>query len=604
MQAIDICFHARAQAGLDNAYCPDCKRTFKPKSKEYQEILQRPCLDTSIFSQELELGDFQQDSLEELKPSSTSNGISSAPSYCEKTFQKPPFMETLPVSMQNASTESTCLPLPHHAQLSASQVDNKEVLTTAIASPTPCELLTNANPDGLLLKTSQDFCAAPMNLETNEELISTGSPSSYTDEDIEASGAFLAVINSDCHISANDCLLLPTPTGLSSSNSRPPGQTKLEVNLKQRGLLARGQVANPQFLEAMMGTHLEYSSLSNPVSQSLSPSELHHVAPSIDKEEKPLATALLFPAPKLHLNESSTLIALDEVKSATPTELMDEVEALGIIEEINNLPEQLTYDEERDLAHLERKVERAFYEAGIALEEIRDRKLYRSTHKTFEEYCQDRFGFTRMNASYLIAGAKVVDNLSLTFVNESFTKSSRLILPTKLEQTKALAKLEPDEQRQVWSEAIEKSNGKVPSGAVVKGIVDRIKEKTFIPYTERSEYVVGDVVRIKAGSNSSLRSLDGYWGIIDRISNYAYHLAIAVEKDTALCKGDEMTRVEASEQDKIVFNSMATRIKKLSQRNDLDASAWWNLEGLSRQTFFTPKQIALLEFLEGQYGIE
>ena len=37
---------------------------------------------------------------------------------------------------------------------------------------------------------------------------------------------------------------------------------------------------------------------------------------------------------------------------------------------------------------LQRKVERAFFEAGKALAELRDRRLYRSTHKTFEEYCK------------------------------------------------------------------------------------------------------------------------------------------------------------------------------------------------------------------------
>lgn len=63
--------------------------------------------------------------------------------------------------------------------------------------------------------------------------------------------------------------------------------------------------------------------------------------------------------------------------------------------------EELTPDEERDSEalppegadrnHLERKVERAFYEAGKALQQLRDRKLYRSTHRTFEDYCRDRF---------------------------------------------------------------------------------------------------------------------------------------------------------------------------------------------------------------------
>ncbi len=44
----------------------------------------------------------------------------------------------------------------------------------------------------------------------------------------------------------------------------------------------------------------------------------------------------------------------------------------------------LTIDEESDRFSWERKVERAFYEAGKALRELRNRRLYRSTHFTFE----------------------------------------------------------------------------------------------------------------------------------------------------------------------------------------------------------------------------
>ncbi|MBD2249183.1 hypothetical protein H6G26_38775, partial [Nostoc sp. FACHB-888] len=53
---------------------------------------------------------------------------------------------------------------------------------------------------------------------------------------------------------------------------------------------------------------------------------------------------------------------------------------------------ELTEQEESDRLYLERKVERAFFEAGKALAQLRDRRLYRSTHRTFEEYCRDRFG--------------------------------------------------------------------------------------------------------------------------------------------------------------------------------------------------------------------
>ncbi len=71
---------------------------------------------------------------------------------------------------------------------------------------------------------------------------------------------------------------------------------------------------------------------------------------------------------------------------------------------------ELSDDEQSDRLHLERKVERAFYEAGRSLAEIRDRRLFRSTHQTFGEYCRERFCFTQVAASYKIAAAKVVDN--------------------------------------------------------------------------------------------------------------------------------------------------------------------------------------------------
>jgi hypothetical protein len=51
---------------------------------------------------------------------------------------------------------------------------------------------------------------------------------------------------------------------------------------------------------------------------------------------------------------------------------------------------ELTEEEKADRHRLELKIERAFYEAGCALRELRERRLYRSTHRTFEEYCRDR----------------------------------------------------------------------------------------------------------------------------------------------------------------------------------------------------------------------
>ncbi|MEH1950346.1 MAG: hypothetical protein V7K77_25805 [Nostoc sp.] len=73
--------------------------------------------------------------------------------------------------------------------------------------------------------------------------------------------------------------------------------------------------------------------------------------------------------------------------------------------------EELSETEQSDRLHLERRVERAFFEAGKALAELRDRRLYRSSQRTFEDYCRvrpwrwrsHRFGHSRQKSNYLIA---------------------------------------------------------------------------------------------------------------------------------------------------------------------------------------------------------
>ncbi|MBD2248689.1 hypothetical protein [Nostoc sp. FACHB-888] len=121
-------------------------------------------------------------------------------------------------------------------------------------------------------------------------------------------------------------------------------------------------------------------------------------------------------------------------------------------------------------------MERAFFEAGKALMELRDRKLYRSTHKTFEEYCRvrpwrwrsHRFGHNRRQSYLLMDAAIIFDNL------EQKCDRSDHILPTNEWQVRPLSKLEPDIQPEAWKQAVESANGKVPSHRIVKDAVQRI----------------------------------------------------------------------------------------------------------------------------------
>jgi hypothetical protein len=146
-----------------------------------------------------------------------------------------------------------------------------------------------------------------------------------------------------------------------------------------------------------------------------------------------------------------------------------------------NDDDELSFEDRRDRLRLESEVEKAFYKAGCALREIRDRRLYRSTHKSFREYCQDRFGFTRSHPYRLIDAVSVIDNLSKMSPNGRQNNSELnglgSILPSSERQCRPLTNLEPDQQREVWFKAVEIAKGKIPSGKVVSDLVAKIGGK-------------------------------------------------------------------------------------------------------------------------------
>ncbi|MHC5779878.1 hypothetical protein [Nostoc sp.] len=197
---------------------------------------------------------------------------------------------------------------------------------------------------------------------------------------------------------------------------------------------------------------------------------------------------------------------------------------------------ELTEEEQRDRLHLERKVEKAVFEAGKALMELRDRKLYRSIHRTFEEYCRDRFGYTHRRVNYLIAGSVVFDNIATGTncsqnegVDETGTNCSQneevdktrfnpsLILPTNEGQVRPLTQLEPQQQVEVWQRAVQEAGGKVPSARIVTDVVQRIMERTKVPNT----YQIGEVCQILVKDNPELRGKGGCWGIVNHVGEFS-----------------------------------------------------------------------------------
>jgi hypothetical protein len=74
---------------------------------------------------------------------------------------------------------------------------------------------------------------------------------------------------------------------------------------------------------------------------------------------------------------------------------------------------------------------------------LKDGRLYRETHKTFEEYCKEKWEIKRQRAYELIDAAKVAENLS-----EISDK-----IPSRESHTAPLFHLEPEQQKKAWQKA-------------------------------------------------------------------------------------------------------------------------------------------------------
>ncbi|WP_242059336.1 MULTISPECIES: hypothetical protein [Nostoc] len=270
---------------------------------------------------------------------------------------------------------------------------------------------------------------------------------------------------------------------------------------------------------------------------------------------------------------------------------------------------ELTEEEQRDRLHLERRVERAFFEAGKALAELRDRRLYRSTHSTFEEYCKDRFGFERRHPYRLIEAAGVVDNLIKMCPNwtqneieddPATVHSDQLqILPTSEGQVRPMTKLEPQEQQEVWLRAVELAGGKVPTGRIVKDVVQKIMERTKVPNT----YQLGEVCQILAKDNPELRGKGGCWGIVNHVGEFictvklwdgVYTIALQHLKSYNYLPAECQQVREISDRiNRVYSDSLEETVKSLLQ-----------LLGKVNRPYLTAVEEKLLSVLESEYGRE
>lgn len=127
--------------------------------------------------------------------------------------------------------------------------------------------------------------------------------------------------------------------------------------------------------------------------------------------------------------------------------------------------------ERSELSELEKKIERGlgtFVEVGDALLKIRDGRLYRDSHGTFEEYCRERWGMSRRHANRLIESAEVSLTLGPTGPKPATERHAR-----------PLAQVEPEHRREVWQRAVDTApEGKVTASHVESVVREMDQEAT------------------------------------------------------------------------------------------------------------------------------
>lgn len=124
------------------------------------------------------------------------------------------------------------------------------------------------------------------------------------------------------------------------------------------------------------------------------------------------------------------------------------------------------------LMDCEKAIEQGVTDTAFALRKVRNERLYREGWASFDDYCQDRWGWTRSRAYQIIDQADTIEAITAAECPQIVD-----ILPTNEGQTRPLTRLEPEERASAWAEAVEvaEAQGKpAPTGKIVAEVVDKI----------------------------------------------------------------------------------------------------------------------------------
>lgn len=236
----------------------------------------------------------------------------------------------------------------------------------------------------------------------------------------------------------------------------------------------------------------------------------HKVCISYDDDADGFVRSL-FPADRFHIVEASWKYAgTTNDKKEDGKELLilnyePPTGMLVIAPEAMQLSAPLSEPERSQLEELELVLHRhfrSFVDAGEALRAIRDSgrpsmRLYRDTHQTFEEYCEERWGITKDYANKMVRGAICYAEMKMD--------TTVSVLPERERHVRELCRIEShDDAAAVWSGVLE-SVGNDPAQITAKLIKQHVDEHLGIEPTKPDLYELARKAFLKLDADQRAR---------------------------------------------------------------------------------------------------
>ncbi|WP_018622867.1 hypothetical protein [Spirosoma luteum] len=172
-----------------------------------------------------------------------------------------------------------------------------------------------------------------------------------------------------------------------------------------------------------------------------------------------------------------------ETLEAGPGVLTLKSESEDTVSELTPLSEQ-EQDNRQELEEIVLAGLDTYLTVGIALDQIRQAKLYRSTHLSFKAYLAERFDVGRQRAYQLMEAAQVVNELMAEVQDNDDNTGVAIVMPKRESHASALADIPKEHRKQVWDAVVEdeKQTGKA---ITAKKISEKAQAVTGVPLNKK-----------------------------------------------------------------------------------------------------------------------